>query len=318
MMSTPALTTVAGAGAGHAPLVGVGAGHAPVVGVGAGHAPVAGAGWHGHLALQYGHDGGRTVAHDRHHGPLRVLQRLYPEGPGICHHVLVHPPGGIVGGDRLEIEATLDAGSHALITTPSATRFYRSAGAAASQHARVLVAAGARFEWLPLETIAYRGCRALNRLTLTLAPGAEAMGWDVLALGLPASGQAFDHGHFVQHLELPGVWLERGRIDAADAALMDGPAGLAGHRVLATLWFATGEPLAAARRETLLDAAREVVSGDALAATAGVTSTHASVVVLRLLARRVEPAMALLARVRSAWRREAWALEANPPRIWRM
>jgi urease accessory protein len=275
-------------------------------------------GWHGHLALHYRRDGERTVAHDRHHGPLRVLQRLYPEGPAICHHVLVHPPGGIVGGDRLEIDATLDAGSHALITTPSATRFYRSAGAAASQQARVQVAAGARLEWLPLETIAYRGCLAQNQLSLSLAPGAEAMGWDVLALGLPASGQAFDHGHFVQHLELPGVWLERGRIDALDTALMDGPLGLAGHRVLGLLWFAAGEPLAAARREALLDTAREGVAADALAAATGVTSTHASVVVLRLLADRVEPAMALLARVRAAWRREAWALDAQPPRIWRM
>jgi urease accessory protein len=275
-------------------------------------------GWHGHLSLHYRCDGGRTVSHDHHQGPLRVLQRLYPEGPAICHHVLVHPPGGIVGGDRLDIDARLDAGSHALITTPSATRFYRSAGAAASQQVRAHLAAGARLEWLPLETIAYCGCLAQNRLTLNLAPGAEAMGWDVLALGLPASGQAFDHGQFVQHLEIPGVWLERGRIDASDAALMDGPLGLAGHRVLATLWLATGEPLAAARRTALLDAARGVVAADPLAATAGVTSTHAGVVVLRLLAERVEPAMALLARVRAAWRREAWALDAHPPRIWRM
>jgi len=280
--------------------------------------PMSAAGWHGHLSLHYRRDGDRTVSHDLHHGPLRVLQRLYPEGPAICHHVMVHPPGGIVGGDRLEIDARLDAGSHAVITTPSATRFYRSAGAAAAQHARMQVAAGARLEWLPLETIAYRGCLAQNRLTLALDPGAEAMGWDVLALGLPASGQAFDHGHFVQHIELPGVWLERGRIDAADMVLMNGPLGLAGRRVLATLWFATGEPLAAARRQALLDGAREVVTADMLAATAGVTSTHASVVVLRLLAERVEPAMALLARVRAAWRREAWALDAHPPRIWRM
>jgi urease accessory protein len=281
-------------------------------------APVAPTGWHGHLALRYRREGGRTVSHDRHHGPLRVLQSLYPEGADICHHVLVHAPGGIVGGDRLEIDAHLDAGCHALITTPSATRFYRSAGAVASQSAQVTVAAGARLEWLPLETIAYRGCLAQNQLRLTLEPGAEAMGWDVLALGLPASGQAFDHGHFVQHLELPGVWLERGRIDAADTALMNGPVGLAGRRVLATLWFAAGEPLATVRRQGLLDSANEVVAGDPLAATAGVTSTHASVVVLRVLADRVEPAMALLARVRAAWRRQAWALDAHPPRIWKM
>jgi len=92
-------------------------------------------GWHGHLQLNYRRAVDRTVLHDRHEGPLRVLQRLYPEGPGICHSVLVHPPGGIVGGDVLGLEVTLAPGAHALITTAGATRFYRSAGEIATQRA---------------------------------------------------------------------------------------------------------------------------------------------------------------------------------------
>src|SRR5690349_14698982 len=110
--------------------------------------------WHGHLTLNYTRDGERTIAPDRHDGPLRVLQRLYPEGPGVCHHVLVHPPGGIVGGDVLALEAVLHEGTHALITTPGATRFYRSAGETAMQTVQARVARGARLEWLPLETLA--------------------------------------------------------------------------------------------------------------------------------------------------------------------
>jgi urease accessory protein len=274
-------------------------------------------GWRGQLRIQYTLDGERTVAHDRHEGPLRVLKRLYPESPGICHHVLVHPPGGVVGGDTLRLDAHLAAGTHAVLTTPGATRFYRSEGAAAVQDSVFHVAGGARLEWLPMEAIAHSGCVAENRVTLHLAPGAECIGWDVLALGLPASNQPFDSGSFCQHLELPGQWLERGRLDAADTLLLNSPMGLAGQRVLATLWFAAGTALPAARRDALLDTARAAIAGDASGCAAGATSTHAGVVLLRVLAQRVESLMALLASVRAAWRAQAWQLAANPPRIWR-
>lgn len=274
--------------------------------------------WHGHLSLDYRQDTeGRTTALDRHEGPLRVLQRLYPEGPGICHHVLVHPPGGIVGGDRLHIDATLAEGTHALITTPSATRFYRSAGELATQNLRARLAPGARLEWLPLETLVYDAAQAENRMRFELSPGAEMMGWDIVALGLPTASLPFRQGHFTQHLELPGRWLERGRLAANDSALRQSPLGLAGHSVMATLWFAAGQALLNTRREALLDAARALSDAHPLRATVGSTSPEGGVVALRLLAQRVEPAFELLSRVRAAWRDLAWGLSANPPRIWR-
>jgi urease accessory protein len=282
-------------------------------------AAAAAAGWRGRLQLHYRptSDGG-TTALDRHEGPLRVLQRLYPEGPAVCHHVLVHPPGGIVGGDELQIDLTLDAGTHALLTTPGATRFYRSAGALAQQQQLVArVEPGARLEWLPLETIAYRGCRADNRLRFELAEGAEMIGWDVLALGLPAAGQAFDGGRFLQQMELPGAWLERGAIDGADALLLESPLGFAGRRVLATLWFAAGAAITRVRAEALVEAARAAIGDSALAGDAGVTRQHERVIVLRALAGRVEPAMQLLQAVWSAWRPLAWDLAPCAPRVWR-
>ena len=279
-------------------------------------APGAPAGWRAHLSLHYTRDGDRTVALDRHSGPLRVLQRLYPEGPGICHHVLVHPPGGVVGGDVLELDARLDVGTHAVLTTPGATRFYRSEGATALQSARITLAPGARLEWLPMESIAHRGCVAENRLQLSMSAGAEAMGWGLLVLGLPASGDQFDSGQYLQHLEVQGAWLERGLIDAADQRLLHSPLGLAGRRVLATMWFTAGTPLAPARRDALLDAARAELATDPLRAQAGATAAHPRVVVLRVLADSVEPAMALLRRVRADWRALAWQLQSNPPRLW--
>ncbi|HEX6708471.1 MAG TPA: urease accessory protein UreD [Albitalea sp.] len=274
-------------------------------------------GWHGRLDLRYRRDGERCLVHDRHHGPLRILQSLYPESPAICHNVLVHPPGGIVGGDVLEIQLELAALSHAVLTTPGATRFYRSAGETAEQALTARLAEGARLEWLPLETICHRGALARNRMCFELAPGAEMMGWDLLALGLPASGEDFTDGSYLQQIELPGAWLERGRIDGADTRLLDSPLGLAGHRVMATLWFAAGTALAPSRRESLLDAAREATADHPLAATAGATSPHDAVVVLRVLAARVEPAMGLLTSVWSRWRRAAWGLAPCAPRVWR-
>ena len=277
--------------------------------------------WHAHLQLDYTHDGHTTGALDRHEGPLRVLQRLYPEGPGICHHVLVHPPGGIVGGDTLQLDARLARDCHALITTPGATRFYRSAGPIALQQVQAQLGDGARLEWLPLETIAYDRCQAHNRLSFMLEPGAEMIGWDVLALGLPAAGQAFNQGSFLQELVLPGAWLERGCIDASDTLLLDSPLGWAGRRVLATLWFGAGAALPANRREQLVDAARaQLVTGSTpltAGVLAGVTSPHERVVVLRLLADRVEPAMQTLTAAWGAWRQAAWGLAPTPPRVWR-
>ena len=272
-------------------------------------------GWHGHLQLDYHRDGDTTRAHDRHDGPLRVLQRLYPEGPAICHHVLVHPPGGMVAGDTLAIDITLAEGSHALLTTPGAARFYRSSGAPAVQTLHARVADGARLEWLPLETLAYSGCLGENRLRFELAAGAQTLGWDVLALGLPAAGEPFERGRFTQHIEIPGHWLERGAIAADDHLLLDSPLGLAGHRVMGTLWLAAGSALPTALRESLLEAAREADTPPTLAA--GATAPDDTLVLLRVLADRVEPLMDLLKRVRGRWRELAWGLTSGAPRIWR-
>ena len=272
--------------------------------------------WHAKLELDYRKQCGRSVLRHRHIGPLRVLQSLYPEGDGICHNVLVHPPGGLVGGDTLDIRVQVAAGAHALITTPGATRFYRSGDAPARQHARITLAPGARAEWLPLEAILYDGCLAENRLVLELEPGAELMAWDLSALGLPHAGKPFLQGSFAQHLEMPGIWLERGRINANDGRLLNSPLGLAGRRCMANLLLAAGEPLGRDRRQLALDLARAVVAAHPLARWAGVTSPNPRLVLLRALGAEVEPSMQLLRAVWSAWRLEFWQLPGHNPRIW--
>jgi urease accessory protein len=272
--------------------------------------------WHARLSVRYLLEGERTVARFTHEGPLRILQTLYPEEQPVAHNVLVHPPSGIAGGDVLDIAVEASPGTHALITTPGASRFYRSDGLPAMQRARIVAAAGARIEWLPLEAICYSGCMANNEVRLALAPGAEAMGWDIVALGLPGAARPFVQGSLTQHLELEGHWLERARIDAADTRLMDGPLGLAGHRCMATLFFASGHPLEPARRERALEAARAVLEAHELVAPAGATAPGRHVVAVRALASVVEPAIDLLRSVRAAWRRRLWDMDAPSPRTW--
>lgn len=272
--------------------------------------------WQAQLRLDYAREGGRSVARFAHDGPLRILQSLWPEGDAVCHNVLVHPPGGLVGGDTLRVDVAAREGSHGLVTTPGASRFYRSEGEAAVQDVRIRLDAGARLEWLPLEALYYAGCRAENRLRMELAPGAQLLGWDIAALGLPQAGQPFARGSVLQHIELRDAWLERGRIAADDKLLMDGPLGLAGHRCLATLFVASGDDIPRALREQLLDAAREIVTAHPLAASAGATAPGPRVIALRVLAPLVEPALQLLKAVRRAWRPLLWQLPPDEPRGW--
>lgn len=273
--------------------------------------------WHARLDLQYTFEAQRTAARFQHDGPLRILQSLYPEGP-ICHNVLVHPPGGLVGGDTLDIRVQVADGAHGLVTTPGATRFYRSLGEPALQRATVELATGARLEWLPLEAIAYNQCLARNELRLRLAPGAEMMGWDITALGLPHANQPFEQGEFAQHIELEGVWLERGRIDAKDHRLLRSPLGLAGQRCVGSLFFLAGSALGRERRELGLSLAREALEPHTLRDLAGATSPHEQVMVVRVLGPQVEPVMQLLRAVWARWREGLWQLPTTPPRIWAM
>ena len=272
--------------------------------------------WRADLKLDYTLESQRTVVRYLHQGPLRILQSLYPEGDQICHNVLVHPPGGLVGGDTLDIQVTVAEGAHGLVSTPGATRFYKSGGHPALQKVVAHLADNAKLEWLPLEAIAYNDCEATNRAIFNLAPSAELITWDVTALGLPSSDMAFTQGHFQQHVEIPGVWLERGNIRGEDTRWLNSPLGLAGGKCLASLVFASGSAIDSDRTTQALEAAREVIESHPLRLQAGITCAHPQVIVLRVMSPLVEPTMDLLKKVWAVWRHTLWALPSTPPRIW--
>ncbi len=255
-----------------------------------------------------------------HHGPLRVLKSLYPEGDATCHNILVHPPSGLVGGDHLQIQVHLEPDSHALITTPGATRFYGETDRQAKQHVVALVKNHAKLEWLPMEALAYNGSHGVNHAHFELEEEGSLIAWDVTQLGLPQASQPFVSGVFEQHLEIKGVWLDKARIDALDHRLLNSPVGLSGQRCFSTLVFAQGQDLSLETRENVLEGLRQLLrhhlAQSGLRLDAGVTSPHPQVVVLRVLSDLVEPSMQLL---KAAWellRRDAWGLSHTPPRIW--
>ena len=184
-------------------------------------------------------DESSIAVHRRHSGPLRLQKPLYPEGPGIAHLFVIHPPGGIAGGDRLEIDIEVGDRAHALVTTPGAAKWYRTDGARADQRVVLSVARGACLEWLPQEGIVFDGADAATTTTIACAPGATCIGWDIVVLGRRAAGERFARGAFRQDLTLScegrTVWRERTRLVGGDP-LLASPVGWNGYPVAGTLW----------------------------------------------------------------------------------
>lgn len=165
-------------------------------------APAA-AGWRAELDLTFAPLNGRTtLVHRHHHGPLRVQRPFYPE-QAVCHVYVVHPPGGIVGGDQLAIRVRAEPGSQTLLTTPAAGKFYRSGGSEAAQSVALQLQQAA-LEWLPQETIYYAGARARQRTVVTLDANSRFIGWELGCFGLSTRDEPFDAGRLRQDFE---VWL---------------------------------------------------------------------------------------------------------------
>ncbi|WDH23518.1 urease accessory protein UreD [Pseudomonas chlororaphis] len=268
--------------------------------------------WHAELELGYARFGDSTrPVQRRHKGPLRVQKHLYAEGPEVCQHIIVHPPGGIAGGDRLQIRASVDRDAWAQLTSPGAAKWYRANGPA-YQTLELNVAAGATLEWLPQETIVFSAAQAELSTRIELHGDARLFYWDVVALGRPASDERFDLGHFQSHLDIRRdgqlLWHERQRIVGGDG-LLDSPIGLDGQPVFATL-LATGEI-----DSQLLERCRSLHHSEHRSVRGDLTQLPG------LLVARCLASEALLAR---AWLIDLWRLlrpallgrEALPPRIW--
>ncbi|ENO91513.1 urease accessory protein UreD [Thauera sp. 28] len=272
----------------------------------------AGAGWQARLRLGFERRGARTVLVAREHcGPLVVQRPLYPEGEAVCHTILVHPPAGIAGGDRLALTLALGAGAHVLLTTPGAGKWYRSAGLHGELVQRIEIAEGGVCEFLPQESIVYDGALGAVTTEVELGGSAVFIGAEMLCLGRTGSGERFGRGELALRTRIRRdgrpVWLERGVLKGG-GALLDSAVGLGGEPVSACLLIA-----APACDAALLEAWRAVepVAGQ------GAVTLLPGLLVARWLGPACEPGRQWLTRLWSVARPAVAGRAAQVPRIWR-
>ncbi len=197
------------------------------------------AGWHGSLNLVFAQRYGTTqLIHNQMKAPLKVQRPFYPEGPAVCHSVVLHTAGGVVGGDRLSLDFNLEPNAHALITTAAAGKIYRSNGLEARQSVQMQVAAGTCLEWLPQETIVFNGAIYRQDMRVELAPGASWLGWEITRFGRSARGEMFLQGEWRSHTEVwqqgRPLWIDRQWLPGGEE-ICNSPHGLAGKPIVATL-----------------------------------------------------------------------------------
>jgi urease accessory protein len=268
--------------------------------------------WPAELDLSFARRGERTVvARRRHHGPLMIQRAFYPEADGTCHVYVLHPPGGVVGGDELSVEVEAQQGASVLLTTPAATKLYRTANAPATLRQKFRVREGASLEWLPQETIAFGGSHANSRTLVLLDAGARYLGWEITCLGRPASNDAYASGSFRHVTEIRRgerlLLVDRTHVSATGAS-RSAAWGFGGRPVYATL-------VASGASEALVRAVRENVTperpGDLFSVTA-----MSGLLVCRFLGSSAEQARRTLGRAWSVLRPKISGKSDCPPRIW--
>ena len=270
-------------------------------------------GWKAHLNLGFKKSTSRTVLANRtQSGPLTVQRPFYPEGD-VCHLYLLHPPGGVVGGDELHINITLEDQANVLITTPGATKFYRSGsadkkGKLAKQKQVLSVADGCSLEWFPQENIFFDNTHSSLVTCIELEGEAQFIGWEINCYGRPASEELFQTGEVLTRLELyrDGVPLILDGLTIAENNALSSETSLNGYPCFGTL-------LSTHVTQALLDNARDAVTAYDL--PIGLTLID-DILIARCLGYYSEQVSTTLKQVWSVIRPDVLGKNASPPRIW--
>ncbi|AKK24909.1 urease accessory protein ureD (plasmid) [Pandoraea oxalativorans] len=268
--------------------------------------------WCAKLDLWFENDRSKTrLIRRRHTGPLAIQQPFYPEADGAAHVYLLHPPGGIAGGDRLSIHCHLASTARTLLTTPGAAKFYRSDENLSEQHVHIDVGAGAICEYLPQETIVFSGAHASMKTKVSLAADSIYIGWDLVSLGRPAAGERFHTGNFRQSVEIVRedvpIWFERLNLSGT-RMLTAQPFVLAERPIMGTMVYA-GPAI-----ENAAERVRGAL-GEGACAVFSVSQLE-RIIVCRYLGARMSEGKSLFRRAWEVLRECAMGKRGVAPRIW--
>ncbi len=271
-------------------------------------------GWQARLDLTYGLRGGKTrLTHKQQCGPLAVQRSFYPEG-NTCHNYILHPPGGVVGGDTLHINVNAGPGAHCLLTNPGATKFYRSKSQLIARQSQCIsIDEGATVEWLPQQNIFFNGANATLTTQIDIASDAKFIGWEMHCYGRPASSEVFTHGalrsqtrvNVAGELRLVEQFSTRG-----DEALLSAT----GLRHMAMQGSLIAAPCTEEQRRVLEQLLRAEV-GHQYPHPVGLTLVD-EVLVVRALGQQNEPMLELFTQLWMALRQQWLNKVPCPPRIW--
>ncbi|PTN13260.1 urease accessory protein UreD [Nitrosomonas aestuarii] len=256
----------------------------------------------------------RLVGRD-HFGQLYVQKPFYPEGPEVCHVVIVHPPGGVVGGDRLEIASRVGAAANVQITTPGAAKWYKANGHVSHQNVQLDVKAGGALEWLPQETIFFDNAEVELDHTVTLAKDSSYIGCEIFCFGRTAFGESFNGGRIRQKVNIRCdgklIWYEQLNL-AGGGMAMKSPLVLADKTVCATLIAVSDRTHTSELINTLREDADKLANG---VGHLGVSQVK-SVLVARYLGDSSEIARQIMLRIWGILRPAMLGRKAEVPRMW--
>jgi urease accessory protein len=280
-------------------------------------------GWPARLDLRFDAqpDGLTRLVHNRHEGPLRLLRSL-PQPDGSAQAVIVHPPGGLVGGDTLELTLSLGSGARVLCTTPGAQKWYRAERSGARAQTQLKAQSEAHLEWLPQPTLIFDGAQVDQALQIDLDAGARSIGWECVVLGRAARAERVIRGQVRLSLALSHagrlLWEEQMAADAADR-LFASPLGWGGRIAACTVWACGPESRVAellSQWRALIETGLTEPAAQRHRLTGAATSPTAGLLLARLLADDAQPLMHLAERLWTVARPVLLDRTGQLPRIW--